>query len=100
MRPILHGDVVALSRLLLGARAPQRAVLCNRVITEADAADRYFKKFGRSHSLWGNGSVLSAARKRPLPPEPDLADAEYCACMEQVFRALADWRAGKSRKNV
>lgn len=51
------------------------------------------RKTGRCHPLWGNGSLMGAARKRMLAPEPGFDDPEYCRCFEMVLEALIARRA-------
>lgn len=88
MRPVLHGDVSCAARALLRLPGPQRAGLCRRLLAEAEAADRHVGRTGRLHPLFGNGSLMSAARKRMLADEPGFDDPEYCRCFEMVLRAL------------
>lgn len=88
MRPVLHGDVANTARALLLVPAPGQSALCSRIIAEAEIADRYVRATGRAHPLWGNGSLMSAARKRPLADEPDFDDLAYCRCFEIVLQAL------------
>lgn len=95
MRPVLHGDVTAAARALLLVPEGARETLCRRMIEEADFADRYAKRLGRPHRHWGNGTLMAAARARPLADEPSLGEERYCACLELVFRALLEWRAAR-----
>ncbi len=88
MRPVLHGDVSAAARVLLNAPALGREVLCRRMIAEAEIADRHVHRTGRMHPLFGNGSLMSAARKRVLADEPGFDNRDYCLCFETVLRAL------------
>lgn len=88
MRRVLHGDVVKAARALLAAPHCAREHLMGRMLDEADWADRYRKRFGRGHALFGDGSLQSSASKRLLKPEPVLHDPEYCRCMIVVFEAL------------
>ncbi len=92
MRPVLHGDVTAAARALLLVAPEAREALCRRMIEEADFADRYAKRLGRPHRLWGNGTLMAAARARPLADEPGLGEERYCRCLETVFRLLLEWR--------
>ena len=98
MRPVLHGDVSNAARALLYVPRGLRAGLCARMIEETEAADSYVARVGRLHPLWGNGSLMSAARKRMLADEPGFDNVEYCECFEMVLRKLADWRVSRSRK--
>lgn len=88
MRPVLHGDVSSAARVLLRAPEAQRRDLCERMIREAEAADDHVRRFGKLHPLFGNGSLMSAARKRVLATEPGFDDLSYCACFELVLRCL------------
>ena len=97
MRPVLHGDVSNAARVLLNVQQMLRADLCARMIQEADAADAFARREGRLHPLWGNGSLMSAARKRILADEPSFDDADYCACFELVLRGLIDRCASRTR---
>lgn len=92
MRPVLHGDVSNAARALLRVPRGRRHDLCARMIREAEAADVHVRDTGALHPVWGNGSLMSAARKRVLADEPTFDDANYCACFEMVLRALIDRR--------
>lgn len=86
---------MAAARVLLAVSDAARRPLCRRMISEAHAAHRYFRRFGRSHALWGDGSLMTAAGKRCMPPEPGLSDTTYCGCMEMVLHELIEWRAAR-----
>ncbi len=95
MRRVMHGDVVAAARVLIGVPDTARHRLCQRMINEAHAAHRYFRRFGKSHLLWGDGSLMAAAHKRRLMPEPGFSDTRYCGCVEMVLHELIEWRAAR-----
>lgn len=97
MRRVMHGDVVSAARVLLALPRAMRATACRRMICEAHAAHHYFKRFGRSHLLWGDGSLMSAAGHHAMLPEPGFSDVDYCHCFEQVLAALIDWRLSRTR---
>ena len=90
MRPLLHGDITNAARALLQVPRGARRDLCARMIDEAEAADVHCRRVGRLHPHWGNGSLMSAARKRVLADEPTFDDKDYCACFEMILRALID----------
>jgi hypothetical protein len=98
MRPVLHGDVSSAARVLLNVPARRRMDLCERMINEAEGADVHFQNTGRSHVLWGNGSLMGAARKRILADEPSFSSTEYCGCFEMVLRALIVHRITKTHR--
>ena len=58
------------------------------MIAEAEVADAHFLHTGKSHLLWGNGSLMGAARKRVLADEPTFLNTDYCVCFEIVLRSL------------
>jgi len=97
MRPVLHGDVSNAARALLNVPGQLRQELCERMIREADAADVYARREGRLHPLWGNGSLMSAARKRALADEPGFDNPVYCQCFEMVLQGLLRHWAGPKR---
>lgn len=88
MRPVMHGDVIAAARVLYARPEDDRADQIERLLIQARRADRYRRETGRIHPFWGDGSLMSAALALTPPPEPALADEEYCACLAQVFEAL------------
>lgn len=97
MRPVLHGDVSNAARALLGVPKTMRSGLLDRLIREAEAADRHVRRTGRLHPLWGNGSLMSAARKRVLVTEPGFDDSEYCQCFGEVLEQLVAHRINQKR---
>ena len=89
MRPVMHGDLTALARHLLILPPPRRPAACARLMAQADAADRYRKRFGRAHPAWGNGTLMARALATAPPPEPRLQDPDYAACLALVLTQLA-----------
>lgn len=92
MRPVLPGDISAAARALLPLPPSSRKSVALRLIKEAQAADRYRKKFRKAHALFGNGTLMAAAMMRPLAREPRLDDPDYLDCRFHVFQALMDQR--------
>lgn len=92
MRRLLHDDVVAAGRLLLSVdKGARRDLLCT-IIRRAHWADKYRKRIGRAHPVWGNGSLGDAARlalPQALPPERCLNDRDFAGCMALVLETLA-----------
>ncbi|WP_171099741.1 hypothetical protein [Ruegeria sp. HKCCD7255] len=97
MRPVLHGDVSAAARALLAVPATDRERLCGRMIAEAEAADQHVAQTGRLHPVFGNGSLMAAARGRHLADEPGFDNLSYCACFEMVLRHLIRFHANLRR---
>lgn len=86
---------MAAARVLLALPRATRQAACRRMIEEADAAHRYFKRFGHSHVDWGDGSLMAAAGHHPMRPEPGFSDQDYCQCFELVLSTLIDWRISR-----
>tara|TARA_R110002110_G_scaffold194901_20_gene404124 strand:- start:1175 stop:1465 length:291 start_codon:yes stop_codon:yes gene_type:complete len=93
MRRVLGSDVTAAARALRAVPSERRAALCARLFQEADWADRYTRRLGRVHVLWGNGTLMAAACARRLAAEQDFADTEYCDCFHMVISALVERNA-------
>jgi len=93
MRPVMHGDLTGLARHLLTLPPDQRPAACAQALDQADAADRYRKRLGRAHPLWGNGTLMARARVLPVPREPALCDPAYAACLMLVLAKLMQRRA-------
>lgn len=89
MRQPLHGDAVSAARVLLRTRCGRRRWILARMFREADLAHAHFKRVRRTHPIWGDGSLMSAALRRHPLPEPALDDAEYCRCLAMTYSALA-----------
>jgi hypothetical protein len=88
MRHIAPSDLSAAARALLALPEPARTAAAARLVAETEAADRYRKRFGRSHPLWGNGTLEGAARGRPLAEPRSLSDTEYLSCLAAVIDAI------------
>ena len=101
MRTVMHGDVIAAARVLYANAEDERAGVMERLLVQARRADRYRRETGKIHPFWGDGSLMTAALAHVPPPEPELADEEYCACLAQVFEALisAERRSHKQRSS-
>lgn len=97
MRPILYGDLSAAARALLAAPPHHRYRLCNRLLAEVELADRYVSATGRLHPMFGNGSLMAAARRRQLADEPGFDNVQYCQCFEMVLQALVRFQVNRPR---
>ncbi|WP_232825347.1 DUF7742 family protein [Albibacillus kandeliae] len=95
MRPLYHGDIASAARALLAVPAGERTDLAERLVTEARLADRHVRRTGRLHPDWGNGSLMGAAHKQPMAPEPGFDCADYVACWVEVLTCLG--RLGVTR---
>lgn len=99
MRPVLHGDVVAAARVLLKVADDERRRLMWEILWRASVADVYYKRLGRGHVSWGNGSLMAASMSYDMAPEPFLDDPTYCSCWVVVFEVLILWRSERALFN-
>ena len=97
MRPVLHGDISAAARALLAAPLADRDQLSTLLISAAEVADQHVARTGRLHPVYGNGSLMAAARSRPLADEPSFDDLQYCQCFEMVLLKLIRFQIKQSR---
>ncbi|RUS60440.1 hypothetical protein EGN72_09515 [Pseudorhodobacter sp. E13] len=88
MRSILMGDIIAAARALLECPVQERRARAATMIYHARIADKVRKRTGRPHMVWGNGSLMAAARPKPTRPEPFAGDPEYLAAIKLVAEAL------------
>ncbi len=95
MRPVLHSDVTTAVRAVLARPQPMRAAFCARLLQEADWADRFVRRLGKTHPFWGNGTLMGAARAHPLAAEQTFDSPEYCTVFELVVRQLAARKTAK-----
>ncbi|MGH1465760.1 MAG: hypothetical protein ACRBBQ_10415 [Cognatishimia sp.] len=101
MRIVLIGDVLAMARALMVENAEIQPRLCQKWCAEAEAADKYRKKFAREHPMWGNGSLMARARLLTPPSimRASVDNPAYCQALTVVLRGLADWRHIKRRRS-
>lgn len=91
MRRVLIGDVMAAARAILSAPPGARAALADRLLAEAHAAHCYFKRYGRAHPHWGDGSLMARALHHGAPPRgPDRAFlAALALVLDRLCRRFA-----------
>ena len=87
------------ARVLLRVPHHQRKAVMRQMLERASYADLYYKRIGRGHPDWGNGSLMAAAHTWDMAPEPFLDDADYCRCFMVVFDMLIRWRSERATLN-
>lgn len=97
MRTLLLGDIVAAARVLLPLRPDLRAAMLDRLLDQTHAAHCFFKRTGRPHPDWGNGSLMARANVERQKPEPFASDVGYLACLALVIGALMARRTNPGR---
>lgn len=97
MRPVTHVDVIAAARAVLDLPPSRRPPEILRLLERAHVADRFRKSTGRSHPLWGDGSLAGAVmRTAAAVPEPLLSEPRYLEAMAAVIETLLDWKHRKT----
>ena len=101
MRPVLAGDVFALAHALQRLSGPAHQTTCMRWLQEADWADKYRKRFGVLHPVWGNGSLMGriGAQSCTITACPAFQSAEFCASLASVLVVLDHWRCFKAHRS-
>lgn len=92
MRPLLPGDLDCAVAVVMAQPPETRARVAARLLEQADLADRYRKRLGRAHPVFGTGSLMSAALGWPDQPKVRGFDGSYCAALIVVLTAVQNWR--------
>ena len=82
---------------MLYAPPDNRELLCAQLIAEAELADIHVQATGRLHPVFGNGSLMAAARCKTLADEPSFHSLQYCECFEMVMRHLIRYHLSRMR---
>lgn len=99
MREVHASDMVAVARFLLSVPPFARDRVCADLLTKTDFADKFTKRLGKPHELWGNGTLMAAVWGQELRPERSFSDREYTACFVTTLDCLARHRAAKACKS-
>ena len=92
MRRVLYSDVTAAARAVLSVPPGIRLQACVRMLDQAHCADCYTRRLGRPHPIWGNGTLLGAARAGDMADEPGFDCDDYCRCIALVVQHITDRR--------
>lgn len=87
MRPVYLSDLDAATRVVLAAADADRPNVAQRLVQRADIADRYRKRLGKAHPVFGTGTLTSAACSLSRAPSVS-CDARYRTCLGLVLAAL------------
>ena len=98
MRKCLLGDVVEAAALIAARPADEHARLANQLITQADFAHRYAKRFGRAHRVWGNGSLMARALAEAGPRHPQTHSAQFLSALALLADQLASRKRASAAK--
>lgn len=96
----MPGDLDCAVAVVMAQPPQARAEVAERLLYEADVADRFRKRLGRAHPVYGTGSLMSAALGWPDAPRGRVYDASYCAALIVVLTAVQDWRRRDGRHSA
>lgn len=88
MRPIYPGDLDLVTRTLLACDARNRRALAQRIVQQAQTADRYRKRLGKPHPAFGTGSLISAAQGFPRKNASGACNGAYLASLAVLIQTL------------
>ncbi len=83
------GDASAMARVLMRCPPARRQWVLCRMLTEANRAAAHRIQQGAAHPIWGNGSVMAVALRRPRAPEPSLGSPEFIGCLTMVLQRIS-----------
>ena len=89
MRDPCPGDVIAAARALLALPANMRQSALFNLMHEANVASAHACRGLGPHPHWGDGSLMSAALRRRVLPEPPLVHRDYLTCLALVYSTLS-----------
>lgn len=101
MRPVLIGDVLAAARVLFVLGEEDWIVCIDRMIWQAQVADRYRRRLGKPHPAWGNGSLMAVTGTEPkADAEPFLSDPRWlralCCVLDRLCVAKLSFVSGRA----
>jgi serine O-acetyltransferase len=91
MRLVLMGDAIAAARVLLACQEADWPGCIARMLKHATLADRYRRRFGRAHPLWGDGSLMAVAGTQLRAREPFLTDQRYLRALQCVISEISSF---------
>ena len=88
MRALGFADLAAAARVLSGVPPEERGARAAALFARAHAADRFRKRMGRPHAIWGPGTLAGATGPGTIDPRC----ASDLAAIEVVLLGLRTWR--------
>ncbi len=85
MRPVQLADLDGAARALLRAEPSQRVSAAHALCNEARVADKYRKRIGRPHPMFGTGTLMAAAARYEKYPRHDQCDSAYLECLRIII---------------
>ncbi|MGO4907137.1 hypothetical protein ACEN2J_02260 [Pseudorhodobacter sp. W20_MBD10_FR17] len=76
-----------------------KAAAANEMLFRAHAADKFVKRTGTAHAVWGNGSLMASALNWPRQTEPFPSNLEYLDSLRLVIEKLIVWKKAQAALN-
>ncbi|MEL6645100.1 MAG: hypothetical protein AAFQ79_14300 [Pseudomonadota bacterium] len=86
-------DAVLAARVLARLSGRLRLWALYRMLREAEAAGAHRVRHDRMHPIWGDGSLMAVALRRPRVAEPFLDDRAFRESLQLVLTAFDQPRA-------
>lgn len=88
VQAVLIDDALNAAAAIAGHAPARRRWILRRMLAEAAAADRHRRGTGRCHPIWGDGSLMTAARRRKQRVGRSLADPAFRAALLDVIEGV------------
>lgn len=98
LRRVAVADAVLAARVLAWLPVGRRRWALLRMVREAEFAGRHMRTRGVMHPIWGDGSLMAVAMRRPRVAEPLLDDPTFRTCLGLVLLAL-DYPLAQDRQS-
>lgn len=90
MRPVLLADIEMAVRVLLPLDVSERRDAAAAMISAGRLGDHYRKRFGRPHSDYGGGTLMSAASRYTKAPRPTAWSGDTLICLHILTTQLIE----------
>tara|TARA_B110000908_G_C10196847_1_gene423361 strand:- start:1041 stop:1316 length:276 start_codon:yes stop_codon:yes gene_type:complete len=81
-------DLYHAARAVQAEPLQEREAACQKLMWQAHVADKHLKKLKKSHPLWGDGSLRSAALLSFEDVENEMMTPDLLACFAVVVEVL------------
>lgn len=88
MRAVHLSDLNLAARTLLAVPDQARVGTMQCLVNAARVADKYRKRTGRAHIVYGDGTLGSACQHREKVNMPDRCDKKYLDCMRIAIEQI------------
>lgn len=97
MRYLLIGDILALAGALQEVAPHQRLALAGLLLDEAHAAHKMRRRLGRTHPVWGGGSLMARALAFSAQAMAKTVTADYLSAVAAASEAVRAWKFDNAR---